>query len=387
MNKKIIKKVDRTVHTKCMDCDCDEKISVIVYVKNKNKNRIKQQLINKGCSIKEDFEIIDALAVDICANKIEDIAKDTSIKYIAPDVKAETYLDIARKTIGAQNIKYTGKGVNIAVIDTGIYPHTDLKSDTNHIIAFKDFVSQMPSAYDDNGHGTHVGGIISGSGKASLGKYKGIAPDSNIIAIKVMDHDGIGSVSSIVKAMEWILKNKEKYNIKIASMSLGVTPINNIAYDPLVACVEKLWDNGIVVIAAAGNSGPKRNSIDSPGISRKIITVGASDDRNTPDFKDDKIASFSSRGPAKGGVKKPDLVAPGVDIISLNNKGSEYISQSGTSMSTPIIAGAAALLLEKEPSLTPNQVKKKLLNATVSLNEDYASQGKGLINLEKLLNN
>ena len=217
----------------------------------------------------------------------------------------------------------------------------------------------------------------------SNGKYTGIAPKANLIGLKVMNAYGEGNSSDILAALEWVNDNRQTYNIRVVSLSFGTLSTGN-AFDPLILAVERLWDKGVVVVAAAGNEGPSLATISSPGSSKKIITVGCSDDKGTVDIKDDTIADFSSRGPSPYSRMKPDLVAPGVDIFSLSTSGG-YVPMSGTSMSTPVISGCCALLLEKEPKLSPDEVKRHLINCTDSLNQPYVSQGGGLVNAASLL--
>src|SRR5690606_13484017 len=183
--------------------------------------------------------------------------------------------------------------------------------------AFKDFVKGKTSPYDDNGHGTHCAGDAAGNGYASDGKYKGPAPGAKLIGVKVLDKAGSGQLSDVISGIEWCIQNREKYNIRVLSLSLGSRTNSSYKDDPVAQAVEKAWDHGITVVAAAGNDGPDPGTISSPGIHPRIITVGASNDKGTPTIRDDEAASFSSRGPTPDGVTKPDLLAPGTDIVSL----------------------------------------------------------------------
>ena len=169
---------------------------------------------------------------------------------------------------------YTGKGIGVAILDTGIYPHIDFDS---RICAFADFIAHKKVPYDDNGHGTCVAGILAGSGRASMGKYKGMAPGSRIAALKVLDRFGNGNKEDVLQAFRWILQNRERYKLRIVNISVGTTYRTRNEQDVLVQGVEKLWDEGLVVVAAAGNQGPKPGSVTAPGCSKKIITVGSSD--------------------------------------------------------------------------------------------------------------
>ena len=237
-------------------------------------------------------------------------------------------------------------------------------------------------------HGTHVAGIIAGNGYSSKGKYVGIAPKTNIISLKALDENGGGSTSDIIAALSYCIENKERYNIKIVNLSLGTPANNKPEKDPLVKAVEKCVEAGLVVVTAAGNSGPNEKTILSPGVSRKVITVGAVDDKRTIDTSDDTIAKFSSRGPTIQGIQKPDLVAPGVNINSLSNtKLDSYTSLSGTSMATPLISGSLALLFNRYgDELTPEDYKLKLVESCEQLNEPIQGQGAGMLNLKLLFN-
>ncbi|WP_202707824.1 S8 family serine peptidase [Sporosalibacterium faouarense] len=192
---------------------------------------------------------------------------------------------------------------------------------------------------------------------------------------------------SIVSAIQWVIETKDVYNTKVLNLSLGTPVTDPISSDPLVRACDEAAKAGITVVVAAGNSGPSKKTILSPGNSPKVITVGAVDDNKTPELDDDAIAPFSSRGPTKSGYKKPDLVAPGVDIMSLSNsKLDDYVSQSGTSMATPFVAGTIALLHSKRNNLTPAMIKSNLMDNCLSLNDNYNNQGSGIISLDKLFN-
>lgn len=234
-------------------------------------------------------------------------------------------------------------------------------------------------------HGTHVAGSIAGNGYSSRGKYVGIAPESNILAIKALDSAGSGNTSNIIDAISYAIETKEQYNTKILNLSFGSPANNNCSKDPLCKAVAEAEKAGLIVVVAAGNSGPNEKTILSPGISPHVITVGAVDDKRTIDPSDDAIASFSSRGPTKEGLSKPDIVAPGVSINSLsNNTLNEYKALSGTSMATPVVSGAIALLLNKHKDLKPKEIKEKLLKSCTDLKDDEKNQGSGMLNLRSL---
>lgn len=210
--------------------------------------------------------------------------------------------------------KFTGKGIGIAVVDTGIYPHPDFNNPYNRIVAFKDFVNDRPLPYDDNGHGSLVAGNAAGNGFLSRGLYRGPAPDANLIGVKVLGRSGNGQTSNILKGINWVVENKDRYNIRVLNLSLGnsARPANP-ADDPIQQAVEKAVKAGIVVVVSAGNEGPYEGTLSAPADNPNVITVGAVDDRNTPDRSDDRIPDFSSRGWRDG--RTPDVVAPGEAII------------------------------------------------------------------------
>lgn len=269
----------------------------------------------------------------------------------------------------------TGKGVGVAVLDTGIALHKDFQG---RMKGFVDFVRHKRAPYDDNGHGTHVTGILAGSGAASSGKYKGTAPGAHLIGMKVLDRYGNGRKEDVLQAFLWLEKHYQEYQIRIVNISVGTTCNTWREHRLLIAGVEQLWDKGLVVVAAAGNQGPAPGSITAPGSSRKIITVGSSD-------MIEDHQGISGRGPTMECICKPDIVAPGHRIVSCAPYGNGYSIKSGTSMSTPSVSGAIALLLEREPDLTNVEIKKRLKETAVDLGLSHNQQGWGLFSLEEFL--
>ncbi|WP_077369225.1 S8 family peptidase [Anaerosalibacter sp. Marseille-P3206] len=365
-----------------------EVLPVIVQSNNNDFNLLNSLIQNMSGKIKNDLPLIGGISCNLSTEAIYRLAEDPNIEYISFDSQVFALMDIGTATIGGNlphDKNYLGEGITVAVIDTGVSPHNDLTKPNDRIVGFKDLVNNKTSPYDDNGHGTHVAGIVGSNGYSSRGKYAGVAPKANILAVKALDENGSGSTSNIVKAISWVIETKSQYNTKVINLSLGSPANNPCSKDPLCKAVSKAVNSGIVVVVAAGNSGPLASSILSPGINPDVITVGAVDDKRTIDTSDDTIASFSSRGPTIDGLTKPDLVSPGVNIMSLSNKkADDYVSLSGTSMATPFVSGSVALMLEKDKNLSPKEVKRKLLDSCTDMKESKESQGVGMINLEKL---
>jgi serine protease AprX len=305
----------------------------------------------------------------------------------------EKRIDAVREVLEMQKVwdeGITGKGVTIAVVDTGIYPHPDIKG---RILAFKDFVNGRDAVpYDDNGHGTHVAGCAAGSGEKADGHFKGPAPEANLVGVKVLSGQGSGSMAGIIKGIQWVIDNKDRYNIKVMNLSLG-GPANLKEKDDLVSlAIKRAADAGIVPLIAAGNSGPMKYTIGTPAICSEALTVGAYDDKNTANKSDDTMAFFSSRGPTtRDGKVKPDIASPGVQIVSLRSPGSMidkenvphlgdyYVLLSGTSMATPVMAGVIADMIQANPNLTPAQVKEIAMKTARPLNDASPTmQGMGL---------
>ncbi len=325
-------------------------------------DRLKKILLHKKIEIKNEYLFIKSFAVSLTGKEMQFLSNMSQVNKIYSICTASALMNVAKKILNVENNNLSGKGINIAFIDTGISPHIDFCVGQKRIVYFKDFVNEKERCYDDNGHGTFVAGVCCGSGALSGGKFSGVAPQSNIIALKALSQKGEAGADRILDAMQWVYDNHKKYNIRVVCMSFGSEPLGY--NDPIMSGAEELWKKRIVVVAAAGNSGPEFQTIKSPGVSSRIITVGGFDDnRLSADEFNEKffeVASFSSRGPSFNRFK-PDLVAPSVDITScgLNN---DYVKLSGTSVATPMIAGMCALILEDNPLLNPVQVKNKILS-------------------------
>ncbi|MDQ4028175.1 MAG: S8 family serine peptidase, partial [Actinomycetota bacterium] len=303
---------------------------------------------------------------------------------------------------------YTGRGVGVALIDSGVVPVNGLNA-PGKVVNGPDlsFESQAPNLryMDSFGHGTHMAGIIAGRDNAAVpGAYDkkeyavGVAPDATIVNIKVATYEGATDVSQILAAIDWVIahRNDEDLNIRVLNLSFGTDGTQDYRYDPLTFAVEAAWRKGIVVVAAAGNSGFGNAKLNNPAYDPFVIAVGAVKAQGTPDTADDTVPEWSSRG---DGTRNPDVVAPGASITSLRAPGSyidrsnpggvvheRFFRGSGTSQAAAAVSGAVALVAQQRPSATPDQIKKLLMStATPMPIPDPVSQGSGIVNLENLL--
>lgn len=374
-------KIDENLLKVIKSFDLNEKYECLVRTKN-NQAFLKYITLFNDKIIKT-FPFINSFLVMLERKDISYLSNADSVKYISASSKVFALMNVAKKILKVpQNV--FGEGQTICVIDTGIAPHCDFLLCENRIVQFVDFINEKNECYDDNGHGTFVAGVCAGNGVMSGGRFSGIAPKAKIISLKALDKKGEANSEKILDAMQWVFDNRKR--ISVVCMSFGSDPLG--INDPIMLGAEKLWDSGVVVVAAAGNSGPEFQTIKSPGVSRKIITVGGfNDNRIDDEFNSDffGMAEFSSRGPSYR-YFKPDVIAPAVDIVSCGN-GKDYVKLSGTSVATPMIAGVCALIKERHPNLTPNQVKNLLLSVCRPLFFNRNIEGYGLPNLNKIFNN
>lgn len=353
-------------------------------VKAEDFQRVRNIIKTRNIPLINEYLFINSFHVKLTKREVASFSKMSQVRFISHVASASMLMNISKKILGSENLSLAGEGQTIAIIDTGISMHPDFCLGNNRITYFKDFVGEKEEAYDDNGHGTFVAGVCAGNGALSKGYYSGIAPKANVVSLKALNGQGEASADKILGAMEWVYDNYQRFNIKVVCMSFGSEPLGY--NDPIMAGAEALWDRGIVVVAAAGNSGPEFHTIKSPGVSSKIITVGGFNDNRFDDENFNKqffeVADFSSRGPAFSRYK-PDVIAPSVDIISCGIK-KPYTSLSGTSVATPMIAGICLLMLEKDNSLTPNNLKKILLQNCTPISYNKNLEGLGYPNLNKL---
>ena len=376
------------------------------------------------------FDSLGARVVELPARLVERLSEQKGVRFLSPDrettgfghVSRTTGTDDVRETSGTNVNGLDGTGIGIAILDSGIdTSHTAFldQGHTPRVVYSKDFTGERRTD-DPYGHGTHVASIAAGNGRISHAAYVGVAPNANIINLRVLNSQGMGRVSYILGALEWVYQNRAAYNIRVVNLSLGTAAVESYKNDPVCKAARKLVDAGVVVVAAAGNNGKDAagqkvyGAIHSPGSEPSVITVGAANSFGTDTRSDDGIASYSSRGPTRGGwtdllgvrhydnLVKPDLVAPGNKIVDAAAEDNYLVTNhpeldagvsaadarrmmflNGTSMATPAVAGASALMLQANPTLTPNLVKTILMYTSQQLSGfNMLEQGAGELNVE-----
>ena len=361
------------------------------------------QVTGLGGKVLGNLVNVNGLVLELPAALVPVLSLLPGVFYVSPDRNVTPLLDNSAAAVNAELAWQTGKtgaGIGIAIIDSGVSPHRDLtkSSGASRIVYAEDFAGGGTA--DLFGHGTHVAGIAAGSGASSICAscnrlLRGVAPEANIINLRVLDQNGAGQDSWVIQAIDRAIQLRSKYNIKVLNISLGHPVLESYRKDPLCREVEAAWRAGITVVVAAGNDGRDNSAstfgygtINSPANDPYVITVGAMKSMNTPARTDDRIASYSAKGPTMvDRVVKPDLVAPGNMVVSLRAgddqlvadfpqnavplsyyqmnsstaNSPDYFVMSGTSMATPVVSGAVAALLSATPSLTPDQIKAKLM--------------------------
>jgi serine protease AprX len=385
-------------------------VNVIVQYRIPPSQRHFAKVAAEGGTLQQNLPLINSAAFTVRGSSLAALAKDSNVTYISPDrtvwataIVTDLY-DQAVLAPYAWSKNLTGSGIGVAVIDSGITAGRDftLANGTGSRIVYnQNFAGGPNTASDLYGHGTHVAGILAGNGMNSRGanfrkRFIGIADNASLINLRVLDQNGAGRDSAVIAAIEKAISLENKYNIRVINLSLGRAVYESYQLDPLCQAVEAAWKAGIVVVIAAGNEGRNDSAhtdgygtIAAPGNDPFAITVGAMKPMGTPTRADDLIASYSSKGPTLlDHIVKPDIVAPGNLMISVlasssatlvkaspknvvavssytaNGKSTaSYFTLSGTSMATPVVSGAVALLFQKNGSLTPDQVKARLMKS------------------------
>jgi serine protease AprX len=380
-------------------------IDVIVQFKVTPSSLHYQRMSARGAVLRTRLHSINAAAFRLPASAIAKLEKDPDVLYVSPDRTVhlssnyETYEPAVLADVASQQYGFDGTGIGVAVIDSGVADHADFRTaGVSRVIHSESFVVGNTSAVDAYGHGTHVAGIVAGNGSASgagsgyAKQLPGMAPNANIINLRVLDQNGAGTDSQVIAAIQRAIQLKSQYNIRVINLSLGRPVFESYTLDPLCQAVEQAWAAGIVVVVAAGNNGRDNSqhthgfaTIGAPGNDPAVITVGATRTFQTDTRVDDAIASYSSKGPTLiDHIVKPDIVAPGNRTVSLLVKNStldvanpglevpptgtcsttcvsKYFRLSGTSMATPVVSGAVALMLQNDPTLTPDTVKARIM--------------------------
>jgi serine protease AprX len=355
--------------------------------------------------------LLGGQVADVRDETLDTLAAMPGVRSVSLDRPIEGTLERTGATIGSgwvhEALGVDGTGVGVAIVDSGVTAfHDDLGA--GRVVRFADFVNFQPQPYDDYGHGTHVAGIIAGSGYDSSGRRQGIAPGASLLVEKVLDATGEGFISNVIAAIDYAVANRDTFHIRVINLSVAAGVYESFNSDPLTLAAKRAVEAGIVVVSAAGNLGRKPTGgvqyggIGAPGNAPWVLTVGASSHMGTADRRDDTVAAFSSRGPSAIDLSaKPDLVAPGVGIESLADADSTlfvtkpaarlwgtvptatepYLSLTGTSMASPVVSGTIALMLQANPTLTPNLVKA-ILQYTAESKRRYDSltQGGGFLN-------
>jgi subtilisin family serine protease len=413
------------------------RIDVIIQAKDADNSALRSLMASGQARISDRIGNTETLVVNLPLSALDDLSTSGLINYISPDrqIGAAGHIET---TTGATQMRsqakgygrtaaYTldGTGVGIAILDSGIYAsqRAFLDGTAGRLAFSKSFVSGVTSTDDDFGHGTHVASLAVGSSSRNTNAYRGIAYNAKIINLKVLDGTGVGTTSALLSAMDWILANKATYHIRVANMSVGTPAIDTWTNDPLCRKAQSLNAAGILVVTAAGNNGQDTygqkmyGMIHSPGNDPSVLTVGASNSMGTDARGDDIMSTFSSNGPTRSGYTngsgalvydnaiKPDVVAPGNNIVGAKAKDSCYLYTqkpslmepamdlagdtndvmylSGTSMSTGIVSGAAALLFQMNPKLTPTMAKMLLMySAQLFSGKNMLEQGAGQLNID-----
>ena len=359
----------------------------------------------RGGRLNSKLHLIKSAAFTIPVSALPLLESDTEIVSVTIDHPMQVMDDLTNGAIGtssAWNSGYNGAGVGVAVIDSGINDsHPDLwnSSETSsRVVYHQDFTGTpvrniLGAHYDLYGHGTHVAGIIGGNGYLSGGQYEGVAPGVNLIDLRALDQNGMGTDSTVIAAIQEAIALQNTYNIRVINLSLGRGIFVSYTQDPLCQAVESAWKSGIVVVVAAGNYGRLSlngsngfGTVTAPGNDPYALTVGATKSNGSSSASAETLASYSSKGPTTyDHIAKPDIVAPGNDVVSLSAPGAtleaafpaemvtgsdgknDYFTLSGTSMATPAVAGAVALMLQEQSTLTPDQVKARLMKTAYKM--------------------
>ncbi|MGH2783693.1 MAG: S8 family peptidase [Actinomycetota bacterium] len=349
-----------------------------------------------GGRVTSSFPFIGGVAAQVPADRVAELSRIIDVSTDrALHVRSASFASAPDTAfpheVGAVDAwpQTTGRGVGVALVDTGVAPVPDL---LDHLVAVAD-VTPEKNPLDRFGHGTFMAGLLAGDGTSSEGRYTGVAPDASLVSIKVAVSDGSTTLGTVLAGLQLVHGARHMFNIRVVLLAMSAPSTVAPERDPLSRALRKLWDDGIFVVVPAGNDGPGSGTVDSPGNDPMLMTAGAVDDLGTNDVSDDAVVDWTSRGPTTWGAAKPELAAPGAHIVSLRAPGSSidvqnpaarvgdaYFRGSGTSMSAAITAGVATLVLSSEPELTPDQLKQRLISdATPLPGAPSAAIGAGVV--------
>ncbi len=355
--------------------------------------------LEEGGRVEAPLPIVDGVLAKVPSSRLDELMRKAIVTSDRPmKVQSSTYggslVSAYPAEVGATsmwNDGVAGEGVTVALVDTGVANVPDL---AGRVIASADLSPEL-TFEDGYGHGTFMAGLIAGNGASSGGRYTGVAPASKLMSVKVAASDGSTSLGRVLLGVQLVDESAERFNVRVALLALDSDSPLPPSLDPLTRSLRRLWAHGVVVVVPAGNHGPDAGTISSPGEDPVLLTAGSVDDLGTNDVADDVVSDFSSRGPTRWGMPKPDVAAPGHHLVSLRAPGSTvdeanpsarvedaYFKGSGTSMSAAVTAGAAALLLQKRPSLSPDQVKAMFMGSAVPIPAgDVDSVGAGVVDV------
>ena len=360
-----------------------------------------------GGTVTHELPILGGFSATVSGSALVDLARSSSVGLVWGDGEiamssspTSLYNRLAPNTAWRQSIRlnqvdgvYDGGGVAVALLDTGVTESDDLG---DRLLARVDLTPEH-DGFDTYGHGTHMSGIIAGTGAASDGQWTGVAPGADLVSVKVAGPDGSTDVSTVIAGLQWVVANRTTYNIRVLNLAFGTDSDQSYEIDPLDYAVEQAWFSGILVVASAGNRGPGGKTINKPGDDPFVLTVGAADNHGTPDRSSTTVAAFSSWG-SPGGFSKPDIIAPGITVVSLRAPestidtlypdariGESYFKGTGTSQAAAIVSGVAALMFQANPWLTPD-LAKGILVKTAYRNGNYGhGAGAGLVDVGSAL--
>jgi serine protease AprX len=378
-------------------------VALIVRERVPASDAAERLVVRLGGVVERELPLVHGFSATLPARAVPVLRRARSVVRAWPDARlhmsssTEDRLDLAKFDalppnagwraavhLPAAGPEWDGAGVTVALLDTGVADVADLGA---RVVERVDFTSER-DGLDRYGHGTHMAGLIAGDGSASAGQWTGVAPGADLVSVKVAGADGSTDVSTVLAGLQWIVSNERRLHTRVLNLSFGTDSRQTAAIDPLNYAVEQVWASGIFVAVAAGNGGPAAGTVDKPGDDPYVLTVGAADAAGA-------TAVFSARGPTADGFAKPDLVAPGESIVSLRAPGSAvdlarplarvgdaYFKGTGTSQSTAIVSGVAALLFEADPTLTPDEAKAALTSTAAGASP---GGGAGLVDAKAAL--